>query len=305
MTKITVLTPVFNRGNYLMRIYKSMSQQTNNSFQWLIVDDGSSDETEQIARNIIKNHNNSFEIDYYKKQNGGKHTALNYSHTFIKGDYVMILDSDDYLKDKAIEIVCKRINKLVKREQVGWLAFLKGNEDGTPFDSLYKKDGEITTYEKYLNEGRKGECCDVYLTKLFVSYPYPEFSNEKFISESYLNIQASLYGKYKMITYNDIIQVVEYLDGGLTLEGRSLQIENPKGHAELWRHVNGEQFSVKQNIKGTLLYIVYSFFAGFTINKIIGDSFNKGLAILILPFGFGIYLIWKKRYLKKKMAGNI
>lgn len=303
MNKITVLTPAYNREKFLMRMYNSMIQQTNYSFQWLIIDDGSNDKTEQTVHTIIKNHKYSFQVDYFKKENGGKHTALNYSHPYIKGEYVMVLDSDDYLKKEAIEIINKRINELEEKNRIGWLAFLKGNKDGAPFDSLYKEDGEITTYENYMNKGRKGECCDVYLTKAFISYPYPEFSNEKFISENYLNIQASLYGKYKMITYNDVIQIVEYLDGGLTLEGRALQIKNPKGHAELWKHVTGELFNLKQNVKGAWLYIAYSFFAGVSVSKIINESLNKKVTFFNLPFGYGIFLFWKKKYLKRKMAG--
>ncbi|MER2227474.1 MAG: glycosyltransferase [Carnobacterium sp.] len=303
MNKITVLTPTYNREKYLMRMYESMLHQTKVSFQWLIVDDGSTDGTEQTMKEIIENHPDNFQIDYVKKQNGGKHSALNFSHSYIKGDYVMVLDSDDYLKNDAIEIICQKISLLKKDDHIGWLAFLKGNEDGTTIDTYYERDGEITNYAAYMNAGRKGECCDVYLTSAFVSYPYPEYSDEKFISESYLNICATVYGEYQMITYNEVIQVVEYMNDGLTFEGRVLQIRNPKGHAELWRQVSGKMFNSKQILKGAWLYIAYSFFDERSIDEILKKSFNKKVVLLNLPFGYAIYVIWKKKYVQKKLAG--
>lgn len=297
MNKVTVLTPAYNRETFLMRMYQSMLLQTNQNFQWLIVDDGSSDDTEKTIEEIRKNHTGAFQMDYVRKENGGKHSALNYSHPHIKGEYVMVLDSDDYLKPEAIEAICTKINLVKAEDRIGWLAFLKGNLDGTPVDTYYKQNGEITNYASYMNEGRKGECCDVYLTTVFRSYPYPEFSGEKFVSESYLNICAAVYDKYQMITYNEVIQIVEYLDEGLTLEGRLLQLKNPKGHAELWRHVSGKMFNGKQKVKGCWLYIAYSFFAHYSIGKIVKNSLNKPLTIVHLPFGYGIYFIWKKKYL--------
>ena len=97
--RLTVLTPTYNRAYTLTKVYESLAKQTKQNFQWLIIDDGSSDGTEELIMSFPKT---GFELEYHKKSNGGKHTALNYSHQFIKGEMVVILDSDDYLTDDAI-----------------------------------------------------------------------------------------------------------------------------------------------------------------------------------------------------------
>ena len=101
MESVTVLTPTYNRGHLLGKLYDSLCRQTDKSFQWLIIDDGSVDNTEDVVKNFCAM--NVLSIEYHKKNNGGKHTALNYSHSYIKGGYVVIVDSDDYLLPCAIE----------------------------------------------------------------------------------------------------------------------------------------------------------------------------------------------------------
>ena len=74
---LTILTTTYNRASLLQQCYESLSRQICKDFEWLVVDDGSSDRTEEVIENP------SFIIRYVKKQNGGKHTALNYSHPYI------------------------------------------------------------------------------------------------------------------------------------------------------------------------------------------------------------------------------
>lgn len=301
MSIVTLLTPTFNRASYLPRLYESLCNQTNYSFQWLIIDDGSSDGTEHIVAQLEENHVLPFEITYRKKKNGGKHTALNAAHAFIHSEYIMVLDSDDHLPSNGVDLILEA-QKMYNQDstKTGWFAFLKGDSPETTKDPFYNKDGERTNYVSYMNEGRKGEAGDVYLTEVFTSYPYPEVPGEKFVSESYLNIQAAVYGNYDMVTINKVIQVTEYLDEGLTSLGRKLQLLSPAGNSELWRHVAQSPFSLKLRFKGTWLYISYSFFAGKKARTIVKDSLAKPLTFFNLPFGYILYRIWKKQYFEKE-----
>ena len=88
-TLITIITPTYNREECLKKCWDSLCQQSFTRFQWLIIDDGSNDKTEEVVKGFIEN--SKFQIEYHKKKNGGKHTALNYSHPYIKGKYVAIL----------------------------------------------------------------------------------------------------------------------------------------------------------------------------------------------------------------------
>src|SRR5699024_9586929 len=111
MIGLTVLTPTYNRGELLQKIYQSMLEQSNQNFQWLIIDDGSSDNTEEIVESLKVNHRSNFIITYEKKANGGKHTALNFAHPYILGEYVMVLDSDDYLISQGIQKIYDIMSK--------------------------------------------------------------------------------------------------------------------------------------------------------------------------------------------------
>ena len=120
---LTIITPSYNRGNYLKRLYDSLVNQNNHHFQWLIIDDGSTDDTERAVESF---DNKLFALDYYKKKNGGKHTALNYSHPYIKGELVCIVDSDDWLLPEAVDKILERKREFFQSGNVKMLSFLRG-----------------------------------------------------------------------------------------------------------------------------------------------------------------------------------
>ncbi|MBR0302515.1 MAG: glycosyltransferase family 2 protein, partial [Clostridia bacterium] len=105
MKTLTVLTPTFNRAELLRRVYSSMIRQTSDDFVWMIVDDGSTDDTERFVREFIEE--GKIEIEYIKKENGGKHTAVNLAISSVKTELIAIsLDSDDaFLPDSAERIL--------------------------------------------------------------------------------------------------------------------------------------------------------------------------------------------------------
>ena len=99
---ITILTPTYNREKTLKRAYESLLAQTNKDFEWIVVDDGSSDNTKSLIEGFI--NESKLDIRYIYKTNGGKHTALNVGTAEAKGELLLILDSDDYLSEDAIEL---------------------------------------------------------------------------------------------------------------------------------------------------------------------------------------------------------
>lgn len=296
---ITLLTPAYNRASHLPSLYQSLLEQETEDFQWLIIDDGSQDQTELTVKELQANHHQSFRIDYYRKENGGKHSALNFAHPFILGDYVMVIDSDDQLAPGAIERMSQAINHLgAEAGQIGWLAFLKKEKTGRIVEAPYRQDQEVLTYIDYMNAGRKGECADLYLSQVFKTYSYPEISGERFVSEAYLNIYAAVYGKYKMKTFNQVVQMTEYYNQGLTSQGRSLQVNSPLGNAKLWQAVAGPKFSWKMQIKGMLLYLTYSLIGHQPVKSIIQKSHNRFLAYMLLPASRILQIYWTGKYRK-------
>lgn len=99
----TIFTPTYNRASYLNILFESLQRQTNKNFEWILIDDGSTDDTEKVAEEIKKQAN--FPFYYFKKENGGKHTAINYGTKYANGEMFFIVDGDDYLGNNAIQMI--------------------------------------------------------------------------------------------------------------------------------------------------------------------------------------------------------
>ena len=110
---ITIFTPTYNRAEFLAPLYDSIKNQSSKDFEWVIVDDGSTDNTYSAVAEIINSHDGSFPIRYFKKPNGGKHTAINMGVNVEEGELFLILDSDDELPPTAIETIEKRYKMIM------------------------------------------------------------------------------------------------------------------------------------------------------------------------------------------------
>ena len=107
--KITVFTATYNRGSLLKRLYSSLKMQTDYRFEWIIIDDGSIDDTEQIV-SCFSDH--VFKVTYKKQVHGGKHRAINKGLELATGEFFYIVDSDDYLPKDSIEIINRWIEEI-------------------------------------------------------------------------------------------------------------------------------------------------------------------------------------------------
>lgn len=291
---VTIITPTYNRANLLPACFNSLCRQTSSDFEWLIVDDGSTDDTEQVVASF---QNSRFPIRFIRKANGGKHTALNASHPYINGKYILILDSDDTLTADAIEKVTCAWTEWDDVREVGILTFLRGKDSNTPLCivSDWNTPVDIMRYRRICVHS--SDCCEVVRTELFRKYPFPVFPNERFLAE------GALWGRIshdcKCVYVNQVIYICDYLEGGLTMSGRAMRIRNPLGgmyHANVY--MAGKNF-LKNRIKNGLLYTCYGFFAGQTPWEMAQNCQSRALMWLCLPFGWILYLGWKKKYLKE------
>lgn len=291
--KVTVLTPTYNRAQLLKELYRSLCAQSNKKFQWLIIDDGSTDDTRLVVEEFLKE--NKMDIDYEYKENGGKHTALNFSHPYIEGKYLVIVDSDDYLVKDAIDIILKKWEKYSSNKNVVGITFQKGGKrDFKPFDvGLY---GEyVSNFVKETNLGMKGDHCETILSDAFCGFEFPVFEDERFIAEGAMWFETT---KNKEVVYCDeVIYLAEYLDDGLTNSGRKLHIKNPKGckwHASVFL---GKCFNWKIRFKNALLFICYSKFLHEKDKEILDEEkqYKSLISFSLLP-GKLLYHYWKKKY---------
>ncbi len=292
---LSIVTPTYNRANLLRNAYNSLKKQTDMFFEWIIVDDGSQDNTENIVNEFIEKED-AFKIIYVKKENGGKHTALNESHKYISGEYVLILDSDDSLTEDAVESVHEEWDKYWEKTEIGVVIFLRGKTTEDPF--CYVRDEyvpvDLLRYQRVCVYGN--DCCEVIRTDLFKLYPFPIYKGEKFMSEGVLWHRVGL--NNQCIYINKVIYICEYLEGGLTKSGKKLRISNPLGgmlNSEL--NMDKKNF-FKMRVKNALLFVCYGFFAGISPVRILKYKKNYKLlkAGCLLP-GFILYKHWKRKYL--------
>ena len=230
--KITVFTPTYNRGYIIETLYRSIQRQSYQNFEWLVVDDGSSDNTEQLFA-AWQQENNPFPIRYIKKENGGKCRAINLGLEMAKGELFFTVDSDDYLTEDALEKIVKWEAELPKDGNFcGFAGNLGTAPNETPNKPLPGAYFDGTAFDRYGIV--EGERASVFYTQIHRKYPYPVFHGENFMTEAVTWNRMANDG-YKMRFFNDIIWIYEYKEDGLTNAGYQLFLNNPQGTALFFR----------------------------------------------------------------------
>lgn len=225
---ISIITSTYNRGYILNNLYNSLMKQTNKNFEWIIINDGSQDNTEEL----VKTWKPDFSMRYFKQKNGGKHRAINKGVPLAKYDYIFIVDSDDYLPNNSIEIVEKLILSIKDIKNMAGIAGLRMYPDGTSIGAFPKIktfiDATSLERDKYKITGDKAE---IFKKEILLKYPFPEIDGENFIPEgiSWLKIAAD---GYKIRWYPVPIYIGEYLEDGLS-KSKNLFVKNFKGYTLL------------------------------------------------------------------------
>lgn len=290
--KLTVLTPFYNRNEYIERMYKSLSSQSVKDFQWLVIDDGSKVSPEAEFNKLKETA--PFELDYCRKENGGKHTVLNFSHPYIKGEWVLIMDSDDYLTPDAVETFMKYEKKYGDNKEVAVLSFLKGTENNI---SPVKYPGEETVSDHItfrINSGLNGDCCEVIRADVMREFPFPVFEGEKLLIETHL--WMSVASKYKTVYINKVIYMFEYLEDGLTVAGHASRRNNPQGSMYTQKLGLNKRIKLKYRIKRAILLPYYGHLAGKSTGEILRYSEHPFLVGICLLPSFMLYLYEKRKY---------
>lgn len=294
MQAITILTPTYNRKKNLKKLYASLCEQTEKSFCWLVVDDGSADGTREQVRLWEKGAD--FPIRYLYKENGGKHTALNVGIGLIETELVFIVDSDDWLPENAIEIILKYHEKYRETEGLCGYSFLRFYPDGRVNDAFYPQDEWIDTYiNARINAGIAGDKAEVFFTDVLRQYPFPVYEGEKFVPEDLIWVQMS--GPYRMVHINQCVYISDYLEGGLTRSGKRMKIHSPKAMTERARlYLNDASVNKKTKCKMCLLYVIYGHFAHYSEKKLADGLKQKLWYIAGFVPGTVLYLVWKNKY---------
>lgn len=212
--KLTVFTPTYNRENLLPRLYESLKRQSIKDFVWLVVDDGSTDNTKSLIEGFISE--NAIEIEYIYRENGGKMRAHNDGVRNSRTPYFLCLDSDDYLVGDAVEKLIYSAEK-AKKEVINFAGVIahKGRSESELLSGVNFPEGIKNTslYNLYL-KGFKGETTILFVTDVIAAFPFPEIEGEKYVPEDY--IYDKIDEKYEYIVLDEIITVCEIVSEGYT-----------------------------------------------------------------------------------------
>lgn len=287
---ITILTPSYNRGGALDNLFKSLQKQTSKDFEWLLIDDGSTDDTKNIVTEMQQNAD--FPVRYIYKVNGGKHTALNVGVQQIASELTFIVDSDDTLVPNAIETIFEYHEKYGKQDKLCGYSFLRQYPNGEINGKPFVPDEKVGTFiDCRINANdTHADKAEVFFTKCLREYPFPEYNNEKFLGEDIVWIRMAL--KYQMVHINKAIYVGTYLDDGLTKNRRMNNIKSPYGCMERAKEFMRPELKLRYRLKGAMQYLIYGKFA--QEENLIAKAPDKLLVLAALVPSEVLYIWWSK-----------
>ena len=275
---ITIFTPTYNRAKFLPRLYESLKRQTRKDFVWLVVDDGSTDNT----RDLINGWKEEYLIDirYIFKENGGKMRAHNVGVKVCETELFMCLDSDDYLTDGCVDSIYRNWDGHRGNLSVSAMVAYRNMIGMKP---SYFPQKDYATLQQ-INETYRGETALAFRTDVLKANLFPEIEGEKFVGEGV--VYDKLDSMYVMAVVPEYWIECEYQEGGLTDSALRLLMNNPNGWAlnAKTKYVYRAK-TMKDKIKYASTYVCASLVAHRGIADIIRDFPNSMMCILSFPIG--------------------
>ncbi len=291
---LTVLTPTHNRAHRLPELYASLVRQADPRVRWLVVDDGSTDDTAAVVAAWIAE--GTIPIHYVHKPNGGKHTALNAGIALIETRLTMIVDSDDHLTDDAVASIAALDARYAGRPELGGYAFTRVTPDGGALlaGPLPAPELVASYIDVRVNGDLDGDMAEVFRTEHLRTVPFPEFDGERFLAEDVVWIRMAF--DRDLVFLDHPVYVCEYLPGGLTRTGRSLAVRAPRGAMARAQLLMDERIAVRWRLRGAALWVAYGRFAGIGILDLVHTGGHPWLCLVGLPLGLALHATWRRRY---------
>lgn len=211
---VSVVTPTYNRAHLLERVFESLAGQTFRYFEWIVVDDGSTDETKQVVERLARRA--TFAVRYFWKPNGGKHTAMNLAYTVAAGELLLCFDSDDRCTTDALAFMVGKWRELSPRypDLIG-IVTSSMTKDGMPIGTTFPIDGEIGHLHRVYDRIRlRGDRWDIHMTRVLREYPFPTLDGQRLCPEGL--VWNRLSRRYRMAFFNHRTRVHEHEADGYT-----------------------------------------------------------------------------------------
>ncbi|HOZ54954.1 MAG TPA: glycosyltransferase family 2 protein [Clostridia bacterium] len=283
--KLSILTSTYNRGEYLTKLYNSIVENLINDvfFEWIIMDDGSTDNTYQIVSKFSNTVN--FEIKYFYQDNRGKMIAINKLVERSDGDLIVECDSDDFFMKDAFKIIKEEYDKCKSSNDLYAMCFLKLDQNNNNIGKNTRID-KTTIFDLYFKQEEDGEKALVFFSSIRKKYKHKLEKNEKFITEGRLYHEMDK--NYFIKCINKPIMICEYQNDGYTKNIDKFFLKNPYGYYEYFAEILGREMKnvlFCKRMYAIKHYILFSYLTKTYNIKRIKEYKNKFLYIILLFFG--------------------
>lgn len=224
---ITILTPTYNRASLLPRLFDSLLRQTNKDFEWIVADDGSTDDTRKVVANLKEKCGGAFPMGYVYKANGGKHMAINIGAERARGELLFIADSDDLLTDDALETVANSWHDISDDKSFAGIAGLDIAMDTREVigSGLPQEHIDCNAIDIRYRHHVTGDMKEVFRTEVLREFPFPEFAGERFCPEQLVWFRMAR--RYRLRYINKPIYIADYQPDGITAGITRARMRNP------------------------------------------------------------------------------
>ena len=295
--KLSVLTPTYNRGELLERLYESLEKnaQYGVEIEWLIMNDGSTDKTKEIVKKFQEKNVTNIEIKYFEQENQGKMIAINNLVEYVTGEYMIDCDSDDYFADNAFKYMKQKIEESKQEKNIYGLCFLKFDIKGNNLGKVFTKN-RSTLFDLHFKENDQGERAILFISNIRKKYKHKLENGEKFVTEARMYYEMDR--ENELLCFNLPIMICEYQEKGYTKNIVKQFQKYPYGYYKYFAEI------LEKNMTGVLLskrlyaikhYILFSYLTKQYRSKNIKDVENKILYYILLIPG-----IIKSKNLKKQ-----
>jgi len=268
---ITVFTPTYNRAYLLTRLHESLVAQSSKNFEWLIVDDGSTDNTGELILSLQAD----FPIRYIRQANAGKHIAINRGAQLAKGDLFFVVDSDDYLPPTCVATIIDLWEPLSDKPDFAGVCLNKSTPEGEPLGNPSYTQLDCSPVEFRYKHHEKGDKAEVIRTDLFLRFPFPETKDEKFCPEALFFNRLK---DYKIRYMNKNGYYCEYLPDGLSAKIISIRKKSPYNTCTYYLELSKLNIPFIQQLKAITNFYRFRRYTKKTLEKPSSNMFLNYIA---------------------------
>ena len=296
MALITIHTASFNRAHTLVRLYESLCAQTCKDFEWIISDDGSTDNTEDLLGEW-QTKDNGFDITYRKLQHIGFPRALNDGVEHAHSEWFMMVDSDDWLMPETVEKIRSWLEEIKDKDHFAGIGVTRRHPDGSYMKDQVPIIDPKVGYVDATNIEREEynlnmDCFEVNRTDLLRKYPFQYWPTEEYAPPA-LNYNAMALDGWKYRWRSEMLYICEYLSDGLTKSNKKVK-NNPMGFAMMYNQQLLWQKGFKASFSNALQMIAMCGYAGHW--EYLKQSNNKLMTAFVFPMGVLLAIRRKRQF---------